>query len=54
MKQWQCMACRFVYGEAAGLPGEGIAPGTRWEHIPADWEYPDCGVSKSDSEMLEA
>lgn len=54
MKRWQCIVCGFIYDEAEGLPEEGIAPGTRWEDIPEDWQCPDCGVSKSDFEMEEA
>ena len=54
MKQWECVVCGFIYDEAQGLPEEGIAPGTAWSDIPEDWECPDCGVSKSDFEMVEA
>ena len=53
MKKWQCIVCGFAYDEPAGLAEEGIAPGTRWEDIPDDWECPDCGVAKADFEMLE-
>jgi rubredoxin len=53
MKTYQCIVCGFIYDESAGLPGEGIAAGTRWEDIPADWSCPDCGVAKSDFEMVE-
>ena len=52
MKTWQCVVCGFIYDEAAGMPAEGIAPGTRWEDIPADWACPDCGVAKADFEMI--
>lgn len=52
-KQFQCVVCGFVYDEALGLPDEGIAPGTRWAHIPEDWCCPDCGVAKADFEMVE-
>ena len=27
---WMCLICGWIYDEAAGLPDEGIAPGTRW------------------------
>ncbi len=47
-KQWECVVCGFVYDEAAGIPEDGIAPGTRWEDIPDDWECPECGASKFD------
>ena len=53
MKVWQCIVCGFIYDESKGLPEEGIAAGTLWQDIPADWECPDCGVSKSDFEMME-
>ena len=53
MKTYQCIVCGFVYDEAAGMPEEGIAPGTRWIDIPDNWECPDCGVAKADFEMVE-
>lgn len=52
MKKWECVVCGFIYDETQGLPEEGIAPGTRWEEIPEDWVCPDCGVSKSDFDMV--
>ena len=52
-KTFRCIVCGFEYSEAAGLPDEGIAPGTRWEDIPGDWCCPDCGVAKSDFEMMK-
>ncbi|WP_405180740.1 rubredoxin [Nocardia sp. NBC_01377] len=36
-----------------GLPDDGLAPGTRWEDIPADWTCPDCGAEKADFDMVE-
>jgi len=53
MKKWQCIVCGFEYDEAAGLPEEGISAGTRWGDIPQDWACPECGVAKSDFEMVE-
>jgi rubredoxin len=53
MKTWQCIVCGFIYDEAKGLPEDGIAPGTAWADVPANWECPDCGVSKSDFEMVQ-
>lgn len=53
MKKWQCIVCGFVYDEAAGLPDDGITPGTAWADIPDDWACPECGVSKADFEMVE-
>ncbi|HZE91907.1 MAG TPA: rubredoxin [Rhizobacter sp.] len=53
MKKYQCIVCGFIYDEAVGMPAEGIASGTRWGDIPDGWECPDCGVAKSDFEMVE-
>ena len=33
-----------MYDEAAGDPDNGIAPGTKWEDLPADWVCPLCGA----------
>ncbi len=52
-KLWKCQLCDFMYDEAAGMPDEGIAPGTRWEDVPASWTCPDCGVTKADFVMVE-
>ena len=40
MKQYECDLCGYVYDEAAGDPDNGIAPGTKWEDLPADWVCP--------------
>ena len=53
VKTWQCVVCGFIYDEEDGLPEEGIAPGTRWEDLPENWCCPECGVGKSDFEMIE-
>jgi rubredoxin len=52
MRKWQCIVCGFVYDEADGIPEDGISAGTRWEDVPEDWECPECGVRKSDFEMM--
>jgi rubredoxin len=51
-KTWMCLICGWVYDEAAGLPDEGIAPGTRWEDVPMNWTCPECGARKEDFEMV--
>ena len=53
MKKWRCLICDFTYDQALGLPEEGIKAGTAWDDIPDDWICPDCGVGKSDFEMVE-
>ncbi len=50
-RKWQCQLCGFLYDEALGMPEEGIAPGTRWEDIPATWTCPDCGAGKEEFVM---
>jgi len=52
-KTYICIVCGFIYDEATGLPDEDIAPGTLWDDVPADWACPECGVSKSDFELVE-
>ncbi|CAN7758014.1 rubredoxin [Paraburkholderia sp. SIMBA_054] len=52
-KQWVCVICGWVYDEAAGLPEEGIAPGTRWADVPEDWRCPLCDVGKEDFALVE-
>jgi rubredoxin len=53
MKTYTCMICGWIYNESAGWPDEGIAPGTLWAEVPEDWLCPECGVGKSDFEMVE-
>ena len=50
--KWECIICGFIYHEVLGDPDSGIAPGTRWEDIPDDWQCPDCGVGKADFQLL--
>jgi rubredoxin len=52
-KKYKCITCGWIYDEAEGLPDEGIAAGTLWEAVPDDWVCPDCGMGKSDFEMVE-
>jgi len=52
-KTYMCLICGFIYDEAAGLPDEGIAPGTRWADIPPNWTCPECDARKEDFEMVE-
>ncbi len=53
LTRYLCLGCGFLYDEALGLPQHGIAAGTRWAEIPADWVCPDCGTPKSLFEMVE-
>ena len=42
-----CSICGWTYSEAEGAPDNGIAPGTAWEDVPADFRCPICKVPKS-------
>ena len=46
MKKYVCDVCGWVYDEEAGNPDMGIAPGTKFEDLPDDFECPLCGVGK--------
>ncbi len=52
-RKYICIVCGWIYDEAEGCEEDGLAPGTRFEDIPDDWECPDCGVTKEDFELLE-
>ncbi len=45
-----CTVCGFEYDEVAGDPENGIAPGTKFADLPADYVCPLCGVGKEDFE----
>lgn len=47
MKKYVCEACGWEYDEELGDPEHGIAPGTKFEDLPDDFECPLCGVGKS-------
>jgi rubredoxin len=53
MKAFLCVICGYIYEEEKGDPTSGIAPGTRWNDVPANWRCPDCGAAKDDFEMIE-
>ena len=52
-KTYVCIVWGFTYDEAQGRPEDGIAAGTAWADVPSTWACPDCGVGKSDFEMVE-
>ena len=54
MKKYVCSVCVWEYDEAAGYPDGDIAPGTKFEDLPADFECPLCGVGKDEFEEAEA
>lgn len=46
MQKYFCNPCGYTYDPEKGDPEHGIAPGTAFEDLPADWCCPLCGVSK--------
>ena len=50
MDKYVCTICGYVYDPAEGDPDNDVAPGTKWEDVPDDWECPICGASKDDFE----
>jgi GntR family transcriptional regulator / MocR family aminotransferase len=45
-RRFICRGCYYIYSEEAGLPAEGIAPGTTCQQLPENWRCPDCGTDK--------
>jgi rubredoxin len=50
MDRYVCTICGYVYDPELGDPDNGVAPGTKWDAVPDDWECPVCGASKEDFE----
>ena len=48
MKKYICNVCGWIYEEALGDPDNGIAPGTKFDELPADFVCPLCGVGKEE------
>jgi len=44
--KYACSVCGWEYDESVGAPDQGIAPGTKFEDLPADFVCPICGVPK--------
>lgn len=47
MEKYVCNICGYEYDPAKGDPEHGIAPGTKFEDLPADWVCPLCSVDKT-------
>lgn len=52
-KRYICIACGLIYDEKEGDLDSGLAPGTRFDDIPDDWECPVCGVTKKDFTLFK-
>ena len=53
MKKYIRKICGWIYDEAQGDPDNGIAPGTKFEDLPADYICPMCGAGKDEFEEYE-
>lgn len=51
--KYVCDACGWIYDPAAGVPGDGIMPGTAFEDLPDDFYCPVCLASKNGFSPLE-
>ena len=52
MKKYICTICKYEYDPAQGDPTQGIAPGTPFEALPADWKCPRCKQGKEKFEPI--
>lgn len=52
-EKYICEVCGWEYDEAEGYPDSGVAPGTKWEDVPADFVCPGCGVGKDQFSKVE-
>ena len=53
MEIYVCGACGYEYNPEVGDPDNGIAPGTKFEDLPADYICPMCGAGKDEFEEYE-
>ncbi len=51
--KYKCTICKYEYDPAQGDPTQGIAPGTPFEALPADWKCPRCKQDKEKFEPIE-
>lgn len=48
MQKYVCEVCGYVYDPAEGDPDNGVAAGTAFDQLPADWACPMCGAPIED------
>ena len=53
MKKYRCLMCGYVYDPAVGDSDSGVAAGTAFEDLPADWVCPECGVGKEEFDPID-
>ncbi len=52
MAKYKCLVCGYIYDSAVGDPDNGIAAGTAFEQLPAEWVCPNCGAPKDQFEKI--
>ena len=45
-RRFICRGCYYIYSEDAGVPTDGIAPGTTYQQLQESYRCPDCGTDK--------
>jgi len=50
-KRYRCVTCGHIYDEAVGDPIFGLAPGTRFDDLPAEWFCSFCGDPRESFEF---
>ena len=52
MKTWVRIMCGYIYEEETGDSEHGLAAGTSRDEVPDNWSAAECGVKKSDFQMV--
>jgi rubredoxin len=52
MDKYRCTVCGYIYNPEKGDASSGIAGGTKFEDLPAEWVCPECGAGKDSFEKL--
>jgi rubredoxin len=53
MSSYECEICGYIYDPSMGDEDAGIAPGTKFEDLPEDWECPICGAPKEEFSPID-
>ena len=53
MEKYKCVVCGYIYDPEEGDPSVGIAPGTSFNDLPADYICPVCGATREEFEKYE-
>ncbi len=51
MEKYRCIPCGYIYDPAEGDIDNGVAKGTSFADLPADWTCPICFVGKDEFEL---